>query len=341
MSWNFSFKITITLALISCLHGVSFANQKHIINNAINEFKANPDSFINNYNAKPDEINYKHSELESKAKDKTKTDIHAIILNDNYLLRDKSFDKGSLQTDSNTITSSQNQSEVILNDYADCSKNKNNDNSINCDGQKYCVGDECAENNKAGDFELKNAITKFSVIDSTIKSKPQVIDANTPYIFSGRVMKCRKYGYGFADCCKDSGWGTDIGLKDCNKEEEELGYAKDRQVVIYIGKTKKEGKKKKQKKVYCAFDTKLAKIIQEQGRRNQLGIGFGDAKHPNCIGISTIQLSSLNLDGIDLSPVINDVMNGRENRDTSLIKQKLMQDVNNQYQDYTSMEGEF
>mgnify|MGYP003671602070 FL=1 len=104
MSWNFSFKITITLALISCLHGVSFANQKHIINNAINEFKANPDSFINNYNAKPDEINYKHSELESKAKDKTKTDIHAIILNDNYLLRDKSFDKGSLQTDSNTIT---------------------------------------------------------------------------------------------------------------------------------------------------------------------------------------------------------------------------------------------
>jgi hypothetical protein len=36
--------------------------------------------------------------------------------------------------------------------------------------------------------------------------------------------------------------------------------------------------------VYCVFDGKLARIIQEQGRRDQLGVKFGSGDSPNCRG---------------------------------------------------------
>lgn len=322
-----------------CLHS-GFASQKHIINNAITTFKKNPNQYINGYTANPDEANYKNDDLEQIAKQKAKYNEHANMLNDSFLTRDRSFNKDSLNTDSSLIKSSQDKGDTILNNYADCSKD-NRASSVSCNGQRYCVGKDCHENNKGSDFELKNAITKFSVIDSSLKGKPATIDANTPYIFVGKVLKCRKYPYGYANCCKNGGWGTEYTPKECSKQEEELGYAKERDVVIKVGEIEKDWRgKKKIKKIYCVFDTKLAKIMQEQGRRNQLGIGFGSAKHPNCLGISTNQLAALNLDAIDLSPVINDVMQGRENKDTSLVKQKLLQGVQSQYSDYTKERGE-
>lgn len=320
-----------------CLN-TGFANQKDIIKNAIKTFNNNPNQYINGYTANPDEVSYKKDDLEQIAKQKAKDNEHANMLNNSFLTRDRSFNKESLSTDSSLIRSSQDKGDVILNTYADCSKN-NKSNAINCNGQRYCVGQDCHENNKGSDFELKNAITKFSVIDSSLKGKPAAIDVNTPYIFVGKVLKCRKYGYHFTNCCNDSGWGNGT-FKDCNRHEEELGYAKQRGVVIYVGETKKSKYKKKQKDVYCVFDTKLAKIIQEQGRLNQLGVNFGSPKHPNCLGISTNQLAALNLDAIDLSPVINDVMHGRENKDGTKVKQQLIQGVQSQYSDYTKEGGE-
>ena len=39
------------------------------------------------------------------------------------------------------------------------------------------------------------------------------------------------------------------------------------------------------KRSYCQFDSKLAQIVQQQGRNGQLHIGFGGASSPDCRGL--------------------------------------------------------
>lgn len=61
------------------------------------------------------------------------------------------------------------------------------------------------------------------------------------------------------------------------------------------------------KRSYCCYNSKLAKIINVQGRA-QLGIGWGDEESPSCSGFSAAQLQSLDFSQIDFSEFIGDVM---------------------------------
>nr|MDQ6121391.1 conjugal transfer protein TraN [Klebsiella pneumoniae subsp. pneumoniae] len=47
------------------------------------------------------------------------------------------------------------------------------------------------------------------------------------------------------------------------------------------------------KRSYCQFDSKLAQIVQQQGRNGQLHIGFGGASSPDCRGITVAELQGL------------------------------------------------
>lgn len=57
---------------------------------------------------------------------------------------------------------------------------------------------------------------------------------------------------------------------------------------------------------YCCFNSKLAKIIQEQGRP-QLGRGWGTAQTPDCSGITVAELGQLDFSKMDLSEFMADV----------------------------------
>jgi hypothetical protein len=62
-------------------------------------------------------------------------------------------------------------------------------------------------------------------------------------------------------------------------------------------------------KYYCCFNSKLARIIHEQGRP-QLNTdirNWGSGKHPNCRGFTPEEFASLDLDKIDLSEYIDDI----------------------------------
>ena len=50
----------------------------------------------------------------------------------------------------------------------------------------------------------------------------------------------------------------------------------------------------------CCFNSKLARIVNEQGRV-QVGKGWGSGKNPDCSGFSIAQLQSLNFAAMDLS----------------------------------------
>ncbi|NMU52775.1 conjugal transfer protein TraN, partial [Vibrio parahaemolyticus] len=58
---------------------------------------------------------------------------------------------------------------------------------------------------------------------------------NPPMIFTGNGMQCTDKAFGFADCCKDGGWGTGIGLDECNEEEKGLGQAKEQGTATALG----------------------------------------------------------------------------------------------------------
>ncbi|BET65006.1 type-F conjugative transfer system mating-pair stabilization protein TraN [Yersinia pseudotuberculosis] len=131
--------------------------------------------------------------------------------------------------------------------------------------------------------------------------------------FTGAPKSCRQAAAGFSNCCKDSGWGASVGLAHCDSEEKALGEAKERLLTVYIGdycSRKVLGVCLQKKKSYCQFDSKLAQIVQEQGRGWQLGVSFGSAESPNCRGITVDELQSILFDKVDFSNFYSDLTDG-------------------------------
>ncbi len=58
---------------------------------------------------------------------------------------------------------------------------------------------------------------------------------------------------------------------------------------------------------YCCYNSKIAKIINVQGRE-QLGMGWGNTRSPTCDGFTATQLAQIDFSRIDMSEFINDVM---------------------------------
>ncbi|HHP2104829.1 TPA: conjugal transfer protein TraN, partial [Klebsiella pneumoniae] len=87
--------------------------------------------------------------------------------------------------------------------------------------------------------------------------------------FTGKAKFCKKFAAGFSNCCKDSGWGQDVGLARCSSEEKALAKAKKDKLTVSIGEfcsKKVLGICLEKKRSYCQFDSKLAQIVQQQGR---------------------------------------------------------------------------
>lgn len=193
-----------------------------------------------------------------------------------------------------------------------CQKTVKTDGYV-CGDKFFCSDGSCSdiENNVNSDFG--HAVSQLATLAQA--GKDIGLDANNLKAFSGRPMYCRKSGFGFSDCCKDSGWGNKLGLAKCNSEENALGQAKEKKLVVYVGTfcSKKILKKCIQRKSsYCVFDNKLARIIQYQGRSGQLGIGFGGAGSPDCRGMSVDELQKIDFNRMDYSDFY-DELNERTN----------------------------
>lgn len=156
----------------------------------------------------------------------------------------------------------------------------------------------------SGDFG--DAISKLAAV-SDFRGNTEVInkDILKAKVFKGDPIKCTK---SFAknllyDCCGDlAGLATDIGLAGCSSEEKHLYKKRKDGKCHYIGmRSTKMGLEKE--KVYCCFPTKLARIIQEEGRI-QLDLDWGDGECPNCEGFSLEEIKQLNFDTMDFSDFI-------------------------------------
>lgn len=68
------------------------------------------------------------------------------------------------------------------------------------------------------------------------------------------------------------------------------------------------------KQSYCCYNSRLARIVQEQGRP-QLGKGWGTAKAPQCGGFTPEELQRLDFGAMDLSEFITEIMRNAKTPD--------------------------
>jgi len=198
-----------------------------------------------------------------------------------------------------------------------------------CGGQYFCRSGDCSDTDGTGDNGFDMSISKLAGLasagDDVKKGSQTDIRA-----FTGQPMSCRKAVAGFSNCCVDTGWGNSSGLANCNSEEMAIGKAKAKKVTVYVGDKCDHavlGVCVQKSQVYCVFGGKLSRIIQEQGRRDQLHVDFGSGDSPNCRGITVPELQSINFDLINFQDFYSDLMANQKIPDSSTMVQQAKQRI--------------
>ncbi|HAN5123276.1 TPA: type-F conjugative transfer system mating-pair stabilization protein TraN [Escherichia coli] len=222
---------------------------------------------------------------------------------------------------------------TCLHEYATYScESKTSGKVMVCGGDVFCLDGECdkAQSGKSSDFG--EAVSQLAALAAAGKDVAALngVDVRA---FTGEAKFCRKAAAGFSNCCKDGGWGQDVGLAKCNSEEKALGKAKDNKLTVSVGEfcsKKVLGVCLQKKRSYCQFDSKLAQIVQQQGRNGQLRIGFGSAKSPDCRGITVDELQRIKFDQLDFTNFYEDLMNNQKIPDSGVLTQKVKEQIADQ-----------
>ncbi|ASQ15763.1 type-F conjugative transfer system mating-pair stabilization protein TraN [Enterobacter cloacae] len=203
-----------------------------------------------------------------------------------------------------------------------CERKKEGNGQI-CGGEFFCKDGSCAQAQTGSSNMFGQAVSALAAVAAAGKDVAELNGENVR-AFTGTAKSCKKMAAGFNNCCKDSGWGQDIGLSSCSSDEKALGKAKEKKLTVYVGEycsKKVLGVCLEKKRGYCVFDSKLARIVQEQGRRGQLGIGFGRGKSPDCRGITVDELQKLDFGVMNFSDFYDDLDAGSEiPEDQALLK---------------------
>lgn len=170
---------------------------------------------------------------------------------------------------------------------------------MDCGGQTFCLDGNCFD---AG-YEPNQDFALAASYLSSLEAATQDFDTSIMEIFNGEDLRCERTALGFSNCCKDSGWGIDLSLAQCSEQEQILGQKREAGQCRYIGTYCSNDSFfgcLARKNTYCCFNSKLARIIQEQGRP-QLGVGWGSAENPDCRGLTPEELTRIDFASIDFS----------------------------------------
>ncbi|ENN1576227.1 type-F conjugative transfer system mating-pair stabilization protein TraN [Salmonella enterica subsp. enterica serovar Typhimurium] len=203
-----------------------------------------------------------------------------------------------------------------------CERKKTGNGQI-CGGEFFCTDGSCAQGETGTSNMFGQAVSALAAVAAAGEDVAELNGENVR-AFTGEAKSCKKMAVGFNNCCKDSGWGQDVGLSSCSSDEKALGKAKEKKLTVYVGEycsKKVLGVCLEKKRGYCQFDSKLARIVQEQGRRDQLGVGFGSGKSPDCRGITVDELQRLDFGVMNFSDFYSDLDAGSDiPEDQALLK---------------------
>ena len=192
---------------------------------------------------------------------------------------------------------------LVSEKFYNCPKSSDQQNLTICASQSYCEGEGCDEEENFGDAAAHLLLLKEAGAD---------FDENSYRVFSGATNGCSKEAFGFSDCCKSSGWGSDAGLAQCSTEEQNLAIQNSERKCVYVGQYCSKEIDLGLTEVcveetlnFCCFRSRLSRLIHQQGR-SHVGLGWGSAEAPNCRGFTPEELQNIDFTQIDLSEVIND-----------------------------------
>jgi len=193
-------------------------------------------------------------------------------------------------------------------------------------GHEYCLDGNCTDHHYQQSNDFGRGVSALSAVADASKQ----LDQSSLTMFTGHPTECSEKPVGFSNCCTETGWGQDIGLEHCSDAEKKLHVDRENKLTIKVGRYCSSdivGVCVEHAQVFCVFNSKLAKIIQEQGRSHQLHINFGEAEHPRCDGITPEQLQAMDLSKIDFQDFINDLSKNVKNPDLKQIQDMIQQHV--------------
>lgn len=136
-------------------------------------------------------------------------------------------------------------------------------------------------------------------------------------IFKGKRYRCDLNLTGFIqNCCRKKGLFSGA----CPRSTKELRARRDGAGAChYVGIHKKKvlGVTLKKRKVYCCFNSRMARVLHEQARGQliETGLwptarngGWGSPKNPRCGGMTAEQLQEIDFDAVDFSEIYSDLL---------------------------------
>ena len=175
-----------------------------------------------------------------------------------------------------------------------------------CDGDVYCIDGSCETIERSANDEFKDAVTALHAMDEARGA----FDPDTLTLFRGTRNTCSSKVFGVLNCCKGKGFPLIPGISllvalGCDREEVLLHERDAQGLCAYVGtycSDKFLGVCLTKRKAYCCFESKLARILQEQGRR-QLPKPWDKPKEEQCEGFTLDEFAQLDLSQMDFSEV--------------------------------------
>ena len=224
--------------------------------------------------------------------------------------------------------------------------------AFDCDGEIRCAsGDDCFDTSTEQSVDFSRVASRMAMlsdmerclattrdgessadgygpieVDGTAGTTAGPIDCTDASggevtIFKGKRYRCDLNLAGFIqNCCRKKGLFSGA----CPSSTKELRARRDgARACHYVGIHKKKvfGVTLKKRKVYCCFNSKMARVIHEQSRGQLIekGLwdvtgngGWGRAKNPFCGGMSAQQLQEIDFDAVDFSEIYSELLDGAD-----------------------------
>ncbi|MEP3145541.1 conjugal transfer protein TraN [Qipengyuania citrea] len=169
-----------------------------------------------------------------------------------------------------------------------------------CGDDVYCINGDCEPIEREASTEFKDALVGLH----TLGQANAEFDEATLTLFSGTRETCTKKVFGLSNCC--SGKGVPLLTPFlCAAAERELDKKDDAGLCHRVGSycsDKVLGICVTRKDAYCCFESKLSRILQEQGRL-QINKPWGEPKKETCKGFTLAEFQQLDLSVMDFTEV--------------------------------------
>ena len=226
-----------------------------------------------------------------------------------------------------------------------------------CSGDIYCAGGACQQIERQSSNEFKDALVALGAIDQAHKE----FDPDKLEMFSGTRETCHKPVFGLVNCCAGkvsglltggaavtaysalaSGGATAIASVAtqflttflCASSEKQLDVKDRLGLCHFVGSYCSSsflGVCTTKRKTYCCFESKLTRIIQEQGRP-QIDKPWGPPKTEQCVGLTLDEFSRLDLSKMDFSEIYSEFLESAKLPDQAQMASDIQAKIKAYYQ---------